>query len=437
MKSYHRIMPVIGLAAALAAPLPSRADSGSNWFDWQTMTGDWGGLRTDLKNDGIDIVGHYVSETAGNPVGGAEQGGAYADEFGLGADISSKLLGWDGGTLHSLITERAGSDLSKDKIGNLLTVQEIYGDGQTVRITQLSYEQKLFGNTLDLEAGDINTETDFAASPKYFGAALWCNYQNNAICGTPIAAPVNSNGYVAYPASALGARVKVNLSPNIYIGTGAYEVNPTLYTSSNGFKLGTDGAEGVLTVIEAGWTADFGGMAGNYRVGGYYDNSGNRTAVGQATRFIPADSPVLSELPFANRAGRNGGWVLADQQIQADSAKTGTVLFGALEYGDHNTALITWYGEAGVLRQGTFVGRDGDSVALGFAIANLNDELLQFEKTHGTPGTSQEFVLELNYGVAVAPWLNMRPGVQYVWHPSGEDERRNALVLALKTSVTF
>jgi porin len=401
------------------------------------MTGDWGGLRTSLKDEGIDIQAHYVSEVAGNPVGGAEQGGAYTGEFGIAADISSRILGYEGGTLHALITERAGSDLSKDKIGNILTVQEIYGDGQTVRITQLSYEQKLFDNVLDLEAGDINTENTFAASPKYFGTALWCNYQNNSICGTPIAAPINTNGYVAYPAASLGARVQVNTSNTTYIETGAYEVNPTLYQSVNGFKLGTSGAQGVLTAVETGWSPDFGGLPGNYRIGGYYDNSANRTAVGQATRFIPANSPVLNLLPFANRAGRNGGWVLADQQIQADSANTGTVVFAALQYGDHNTALITWYGEAGVLRQGTFAGRDGDSVAVGFAIANLNDELLQFEKAHGTPGTSQEYMLEVNYGIAVAQWLNIRPGVQYVWHPSGEDEHRNALVLALKTAITF
>ena len=418
---------------AAAAP----AQPATNWFDWKTMTGDWGGLRTQLKDEGIDINGHYVSEVAGNPVGGAEQGGAYAHEIGLGADISSSLLGYEGGTLHALITERAGSDLSKDKIGNILTVQEIYGDGQTVRITQFSYEQKLFGNVLDVEAGKINTENDFAASPKYFGSALWCNFQNNSICGTPIAAPINSNGYVAYPASSLGARVKVNLSPNVYVDAGAYEVNPTLFAPKNGFKFGTSGAQGVLNAVETGWTPDFGGLAGNYRIGGYYDNSTNRTAVGQVSRFIPANSPVLGLVPFAERAGRNGMWALADQQIEADGPKTGTVVFAALEYGDHNTALITWYGEAGVVRQGTFAGRPADSVAVGFAIANLNDALLQFEKAHGTPGTSQEYMLEVNYGAAVAPWLNVRPGVQYVWHPSGEDERRNALVFALKTVATF
>jgi porin len=420
---------------ALADPPAPGLD---DWLTWQTMTGDWGGLRTDLLNDGIKISAHYVSETAGNPVGGLEQGGAYSDEFGIGVDIKSDLFGWQGGTLHALITERAGSSLSKDKIGNILTVQEIYGDGQTVRITQLSYEQTLFDGVLDLEAGRMNTENDFATGPKYYGSSIWCDFQNNSICGTPIAAPINSNGYVAYPASSWGAKVKVFPQKNVYIEVGAYEVNPSLFLASNGFKLGTDGAVGVATPLEIGVTPNFFGLAGNYRVGVYYDNSDNRTVVGQATRFLPANSPVLTALPFEMRAGRYGGWVLADQSVQQDpGGQKGTVLFSAFEWGDRATALITWYGEGGVVRTGTFPGRDTDTVALGFAIAGINSELLSFEKAHDTPATAQEMMLELNYGVAVAPWLNLRPGLQYVWHPSGEDERRNALVLMLKTGVTF
>jgi porin len=434
---------LVGACLCVAALPASAADPQTNvwpddWLGWQTMTGDWGGLRTDLQNDGIKVNAHYVSEAAGNPVGGLEQGGAEAGEFGFGIDMKSDILGWEGGTFHSLITERAGSNLSKAKIGNLLTVQEIYGDGQTTRITQLSYEQTLFSGLLDVEAGRMNVENDFATSPKYFGQSLYCNFQNNSICGTPIAAPINSNGYVAYPASSLGAKVKLFLQKNIYVETGAYEVNPSLYAASNGFKFGPSGAQGVFTPVEAGITPYLGGLAGNYRVGAYYDNSDNTTAVGQATKFLPANSPLLSSLPMEMRAGRYGGWVQADQEIEGDTeGKKGTVLFSAFEWGDRATSLITWYGEAGIVRSGTFAGRDADTVALGFALANINSELLAFQKANGTPATAEEMMLELNYGYALAPWLNLRPGVQYVWHPDGEAERRNAVVLMLKTGVTF
>jgi porin len=199
-----------------------------DWLDWKTMTGDWDGLRPELEQDGIVLRGHYVNEAAGNPVGGREQGGADTGEVMLGADVDSKRLGWEGGTFHLTLTERADSSLSKDKIDNILTVQEIYGDGQTVRLTELSFEQTFFGGRVDVEAGHINVENDFASSPVYFGGALWCNFQSNAICGTPIAAPNNTSGYVAYPASNWAARVKTYPASNVYVEAGAYAVDPTL-----------------------------------------------------------------------------------------------------------------------------------------------------------------------------------------------------------------
>lgn len=42
----------------------------------------------------------------------------------------------------------------------------------------------------------------------------------------------------------------------------------------------------------------------------------------------------------------------------------------------------------------------------------------------------------LNYAVQQG-WLTIRPGLQYKWHPSGENEIPNALVLDLETTIKF
>jgi porin len=404
-----------------------------------------GGLiPQNLMPDGLKLTGGLVGEAAGNPVGGRSQGGAYAQEIHFGADLDSSALGWDGGTLHVLITQRVGASLSKNDIGNLLTVQEIYGDGETVRITALAYEQKLFGGLLDVQGGRLNVQQDFASSPVYFGTALYCNFESNAICGEPIAAPLNDGGDIAYPASSWGARIKTYPAHNLYIEAGAYEVNPTLYLSRNGFKLGTDGATGVITVAETGVAVDAGGFAGNYRAGAYYDNSSGMGVDSLLSRVSVADAGALDTLSIAQHTGKSGGWLLADQTVQRDPANThrGTVVFAAFEWGDRATALVNRYGQAGVVRYGTMAGRDLDTVAVGFIAASLNGALHGAEQQllrQGVPSplTSQEYALEVNYGYQATTWLNLRPGVQYVWHPAGTNELHNALVLALKTVVTF
>jgi porin len=362
----------------------------------------------------------------------------------VGADLDSSVLGWEGGTFHVLITQRVGASLSKNDIGNLLTVQEIYGDGETVRITELAYEQKLFGGLVDVQGGRINVEQDFASSPVYFGTALYCNFESNAICGEPIAPPLNDGGDIAYPASSWGARIKAYPAHNFYVEAGAYEVNPTLYLSQNGFKLGTDGATGVFTVAETGVTLDAGGYVGNYRIGAYFDNSSGMGVDSLLSRVSVADQGALDTLSIAQHTGKSGGWLLADQTVQRDPSNThrGTVVFAAFDWGDRATALVNRYGEAGVVRYGTMAGRDLDTVAIGFVAASLNGVLRGAEQQllrQGVPSplTSQEYALEVNYGYQATKWLNLRPGVQYVWHPAGTDELHNALVLELKTVVTF
>ena len=58
-----------------------------------------------------------------------------------------------------------------------------------------------------------------------------------------------------------------------------------------------------------------------------------------------------------------------------------------------------------------------------------------------TPGVlpiqTCETVLEVNYGAKIAPWLTLRPNLQYIIRPGATGAVRNALVLGLYTQVTF
>lgn len=138
--------------------------------------------------DGLTFLANYTSESAGNPFGGIRRGVRYADQFFLGADADlGKLAGVSGASLHAIGTQRDGHSLSNDLIGNSISVQELYGGGQTYRLTYLSYEQKLFADKFDVEVGRMPGQTAFLASPFY------CNFQDNAICGSPDVAFADSN----------------------------------------------------------------------------------------------------------------------------------------------------------------------------------------------------------------------------------------------------
>ena len=188
------------------------------------LFGDFGhGDRTNLAKHGFTVTGHLVSENAGNITGGIPLGGtavqrgtASANEFAFGFDADfGKIASNGAGILHMLVTTRFGANLASQALGNLVSVQEIYGDGQTTRFTYLDYEQPLFKNRLNIRLGKINQENDFGAGSTYWGGNLYCFYQNNNICGTPAAIPINNGvvplgteGYDYYPSSMWGVRVK-------------------------------------------------------------------------------------------------------------------------------------------------------------------------------------------------------------------------------------
>jgi porin len=430
------LFPALAVAQTPPSPLPLPSSVPSS-APATGAFGNFNGARAALADRGVTFRGHIIAESAASTEGGFQTATAFASELMLGGDIDFGRLNRNrSGTLHVTLTAREGSSLSGNAIGNVFTVQEIYGSGLTPRLTELSYEQSFADKTVNLIVGRIITENDFGASPAYWGDNLYCSYQSNAICGTPIAVPINS-GYDAYPQSVWGARIKLAPTPNWYLETGAYQVNPTYGLRGNGFNLGFSGTTGTYLPFEAGIieTGSDHLSRGSLRVGGYYDTSSVGAIAAQ--HFIGAVSSSLVR-------GRYGYWAQADQLIAgaAGPNERGTAVFAAYNYGDSKTSLLTNFFDFGLVQHGTFRGRDHDTIALGYAYGNFNPALRDaesavFGSVRNIPINGQEQIGEVNYGIQIRPFFSLRPGVQYVWRPSGNAVIRNALVLDLSTAIQF
>src|SRR5258706_10941954 len=76
------------------------------------LTGDWGGMRTQLHDAGIDAAASYVSETAYNHEGGSSQMVRETGQFALGftADMAA-LARPNGGPTQITLTQRPGATL--------------------------------------------------------------------------------------------------------------------------------------------------------------------------------------------------------------------------------------------------------------------------------------------------------------------------------------
>lgn len=447
----------------VAQPSPAPAAAAT----FPGVLGDFGGgERAKLAAHGFSVNGHLTSETAlnasgGFPIGGTahERGTALSSEFGFGFDADfNKLFPKSGaGILHLLLTTRFGSNLSSEAIGNLSSVQEIYGDGQTTRITFLDYEQPIAHGRFNLRLGKYNQQNDFIAGSSYWGGDLYCFYQNNTICGTPASIPVNngvvangSEGYTYYPSSQWGARLKASLGTNTYVQAAVIQGNPRVNNQNGGLYFGLNGGTGVELPLEIGETFKnaAGETLGNLRVGGYYDTSDVQNfasrAAGSLTLLpyettaagLASNAAAIATIPTTYVRGRSGAYVQADREVEGSSAqgKRGTAIFTSFEYSDPQTSLVSTFFELGAVHHGTFANRPNDTIAAAFAEQNYNVRLQRLESTlqsagYVVPSTTSDQVVELNYGFAATSWLVVRPGVQYVIDPGGIKAKPSAGVI--------
>jgi porin len=193
--------------------------------DDKTLTGDWGGLRTRLQSDGVVLTSIYTSEIANNPQGGDENRTAYTDEFAFAATLDlKKLLNLDAAQFQLTITERYGKDLDQTAhLHTLMQVEDLYGRGQTWRLTELWYKQGWLDDRLVWKIGRLTVGENFGS--------FTCNFQNLTFCGSQ---PGNVRGdyWYNYPVSQWGTRLDFAASATVKLRLGIYQVNPTYIDDS-------------------------------------------------------------------------------------------------------------------------------------------------------------------------------------------------------------
>ncbi|WP_404477454.1 carbohydrate porin [Novosphingobium sp. BL-52-GroH] len=391
-----------------------------------TLTGDWGGLRTELKNAGVSVRADYVSETFSAVDGGLKRGTAYTQQIRAGMDFDmGKIAGWSGATFHVTLNDRRGVGLSSDYVGNRLPIQEAYG-GQYVRLGEASYEQNLLGDKLNLRLGYFAMGNDLG------GMAIGCSFVNAAFCAHPLSMSGDS-GWYNYPNARWGAAIRYRPDPSLAFRTGVYQVNTNLGTEDNAFDPFAHGTTGVILPFEVeydpGATPGSRVLPGHYKLGVYYDTS------------------RVARLGGSGKVtGRYGVYVLADQMVLREgSSARGLSVFGQFTANPEASGPITRWYMAGLVKIGTLPGRDADTLALGVVHAEVNPRLRR-ARAEAVPSTegyaalpAGETAIELSYGFQAGRWLIIRPDVQYIIEPGAFSYRRtdNALALGCQVRIQF
>lgn len=435
-----RTLALSALALVLGSSQALAADAFS--YDSPYMFGDWGGLRTDLEQEGVKFSVNYTMEAASNLAGGANTSttARYADQqaFGMNLDLQ-KLLDWNDAEFQATITNRDGQNLSDEvadkRTGMVSSVQEVYGRGQTWRLTQLWLRKGFFDHALDIKAGRLTVGEDFDNFDSKF---------QNLAFGSGQAGNWRGDHWYNWPVSQWGARVRLNFTPEWFFQVGFYNQNPYNYNRGDGFRFEFSPTEGNLVPVELGWQPKLGaeGLPGNYRLGFYYSST---------------KDPEYSSYHNGSYANDDvhsyGGYLLAQQQLttQGGSVDRGLGVTVQAVMNDHKTSKTDNYQAVALTWKGPFDARPKDEIGFGVARIHINSDYTKMLRTQNNENgihdfdnpaylpiqSGAEWNYEVYYDVHVTNWMSLRPNLQYIASPGAVSEVNDAFVGGLTANISF
>ena len=397
------------------------------------LFGDWAGARRWLEDRGVTPTVTFVMDALGNPTGGMRQG--FRQASNLNTDLRfdlERLFGLTGGSFEISFSERFGSSVSGEDIGNVFTVQQVFG-GQTYRLVDLAYQQHLFQDRVELRVGRIAAGDDFLVSPYNYV------FVQNAFDGNPVGVFFNAPGMTAYPNATWGGRVKVTPTERIYVMTGLYNGDASIRANKHhGADWSMDGP--LFAISEVGYQVNGlpgdAGLLGNYKAGFWYDDH-------QYTDFT---TTARGHAPGITR-GNWGFYGLFDQVLMrfGDPGShrglgvTGSVLVSP----DQSISRMPVFATAGVLVRGLFPSRPTDVGGFGVAYGRFSDDLQDSQRrarvSDPAVGVQRyEIALELTYRFRFrGDSVFFQPDLQYIIRPGGTGRIADAFVAGFQTGVNF
>lgn len=410
----------------------TRSSQASIWTS-PTFTGDWGGLRTRLANEGITFNVQYTAEGWSNVTGGERTGTVFTGLMSLQGNVDlQKLLGWPGASFSTRWYWLSGQDISVTNLGNnIFTVSNIAGFN-TFRMSELWFQQNFLDNRISIRVGQL-------AADSQFGVSIYDTVFLNGTFGwSPDLYTNIPNGGPGYPMGAPG--VQLALTPLNWLTYQGAVFQGNVFAQNvnqHGFRWDPSPSNGYFSIHELIFRANQGtganSLPGEFKIGGWFDtapdpDASNPQPWNYGLYFIANQMLYRVSQPVSVSVMANGG----KQTAAASLTDKGLGAFTHIGLAPRDSSVINFYIDGGLNYKGLIPTRDNDVLGVAFAYGHLSNNP---QGNDGRSNPGYEMVFETTYQIKLAPWLSIQPDLQYVI-PSGTDIG-NALVLGAQAIVSF
>lgn len=385
----------------------------------------------------VTAEGAYTAEVISVARGGLRGGAVYQAlaEAAAVTDLAA-LLGAPAGTvLRVSAIFPHGGDFGGTRLGDLQGVSNIAAYHEP-SLFELSVATELAGGRLALCAGRLVADGDFATTE---GGGVFLN----SSFGWPACISANTrNTGPTFERSGLGVQGAFALTEQVTLRAGVYDGDtlddpdgdPARYPHGLHVELGHGQGAFALTELDVAWSRgpEGAGRPGCFKVGAW----------GHTADFADLADPGLSH------AGNYGIYLVAEQMLWREpgagaGASGGEAIRGLTGFvragfspGDRN--LYSQTADAGLSYTGLLPGRPADILGLGLAWVRLSEGYRRAERAAGATVESEgEGVVELSYQVVLGDRWSFTPDLQWIRQPGGSRAVGDALVIGLRTRLSF
>ena len=419
-------------------------DLSESFWTRDFLTGNWGGLRDRLFNQGYEFTLVNFNDFYGNVDGGRRRGFAYNGVTVFGIDIyTSKTGWWPNGQIHVTgVSVNRSAKLRDTYVGTFNSLYAIEPLVDGFKLTENWYGHKFNNGRLELRIGQI---FPFIRIAQMMSSAIFTNpsFQYPAFLGsTPDRGLATS--FAAPPFGVQGfynITPAITLSGHLFDGFNAPGGGRDNIPNTSIILTPEEGMEGVLELSyklnqQPGTTR----LPGNYKLGGQFHTG----------RFLNNNVNVdgrslgLFEGIRETASGNYALYAKAEQMLFSESREFPGITQGLTAFAqgqvaplqDRNT--ISYNVAAGLNYEGLFRGRDRDVLGLGVSYTRFSEGIREFDRDRRRLNPTHvvrdgEMVIELIYLAEIAPWWVVTTSVQHVIHPNGSSQIPNTTVLGIST----
>lgn len=409
--------PVFGLPGTVGGDFWSRTQ----------LTGDWGGLRTDLAQKGV-FLDVYSTSAFQSVSGGLNPGGAFIQNVQVSLNVDTGRAGlWPGGILHVTAQARYGSQ-NADVFGAGTMVPTYYGSlfpgpdlDSDIYLTNLAIIQSFgdFGFLGGMIPGlNVPDQT-------FFGNSWRTNFANFNFNKNPMF----SQFFNPQTITAMGSW---SPDPSLSMALGVFDP----YTDPT--SLGDDAFKDVNIYAQVVKMFDVGGLPGQVLAGFNWSNqpklnlnkpftvtelsstgdlSGDVRSSSVSTNY--EDSSWFVEANFAQYLYVKTDPAAIPGMLGSGQTLQGIGLLGRFGYAPAETVSTTAHASLALFAHGLWDKREGDSFGVGAYYNWLSDDLKNGLSTlsAGDISIDDEYGLEAFYNLALTPAVSVNLSYQHVFNP--------------------